>query len=105
MPFRRGPTPAQSRGPEVLRAEAVGTAGKLVEASFRLHGRRDPRRRRPAGHGQLDLFLACFGMTEIVRGASPSTGSRSNHQSRDAVRADIGISLVPEGPQDRGAVP
>jgi ribose transport system ATP-binding protein len=47
--------------------------------------------------GQLDLFLACFGMTEIAAGSIEVDGKTVTIASpADAVRADIGISLVPE---------
>jgi ribose transport system ATP-binding protein len=84
-------------GPEVLRADGVGTAGKLVEASFRLHAGEILGVAGLQGMGQLDLFLACFGMAGIVRGQLAVDGQPVAITSPgEAVRADIGISLVPE---------
>ena len=49
------------------------------------------------GMGQLELFLACFGIGEITRGALAVDGRPVVLTSpTDAVRADIGIGLVPE---------
>jgi ribose transport system ATP-binding protein len=47
--------------------------------------------------GQLDLFLACFGMSELTAGSVQVDGRTVTIASpADAVRANIGISLVPE---------
>jgi len=84
-------------GPEVLRADGVGTAGKLAQASFRLHAGEILGVAGLQGMGQLDLFLACFGMAEIVRGGLAVDGRPTAILGpREAVRAEIGISLVPE---------
>ena len=50
------------------------------------------------GMGQLDLFLACFGMAEICRSGSLRVDGQPIviTSPADAVRAHIGISLVPE---------
>ena len=91
--------PASARhGREVLRLEGLSTAGKLRDASL--------RRCAPAkslgvaglqGMGQLDLFLACFGMIATKTGTVYVDGKPVVIASPvDAVRANIGISLVPE---------
>jgi ribose transport system ATP-binding protein len=47
--------------------------------------------------GQLDLFLACFGMADLTGGSLRVDGKPIVITSPvDAVRANIGISLVPE---------
>jgi ribose transport system ATP-binding protein len=47
--------------------------------------------------GQLDLFLACFGMADLTAGVLRVDGQSIVLTSPvDAVRANIGISLVPE---------
>ena len=47
--------------------------------------------------GQLDLFLACFGMADLTGGYLRVDGEPIAITSpTDAVRANIGISLVPE---------
>ena len=49
------------------------------------------------GMGQLDLFLACFGMADLTAGRLRVDGEPIVITSpTDAVRANIGISLVPE---------
>ena len=56
------------------------------------------------GMGQLDLFLACFGMSEVTAGSIQVDGKPVTIAGpADAVRADIGISLRSGRPQDRGA--
>jgi ribose transport system ATP-binding protein len=84
-------------GPEVLGAEGIATAGKLREASFSLRAGEIVGVAGLQGMGQLDLFLACFGMADLVRGALRVDGAPIVIASPvDAVRANIGISLVPE---------
>ncbi len=47
--------------------------------------------------GQLDLFLGCFGMADTVAGRIDVDGQTvAINSPADAVRANIGISLVPE---------
>ncbi len=49
------------------------------------------------GMGQLDIFLACFGATQASGGVIEVSGKRVELASpSDAVRAQIGISMVPE---------
>ncbi|MDQ0393958.1 sugar ABC transporter ATP-binding protein [Labrys monachus] len=95
--FPARPTQRRASGAEVLRADGIGTAGKLVDASFRLHAGEILGVAGLQGMGQLELFLACFGMAEIVRGQLSVDGQPVEITSpREAVRADVGISLVPE---------
>ncbi|MBV8566732.1 MAG: sugar ABC transporter ATP-binding protein [Methylobacteriaceae bacterium] len=90
------PEQARGVGPEVLRAERIA-AGKLRDASFVLHAGEIVGVAGLQGMGQLDLFLACFGMADVAQGAISIDGRRVTIASPvDAVRADIGISLVPE---------
>lgn len=84
-------------GREVLRVEGLSTAGKLREATLSLRAGEITGVAGLQGMGQLDLFLACFGMM------APTTGTVYVDEKPvviaspvDAVRADIGISLVPE---------
>ena len=83
-------------GPEVLAAERV-SAGKLHDASFSLRAGEILGVAGLQGMGQLDLFLACFGMADITEGRLRVDGEPLVITSpTDAVRANIGISLVPE---------
>jgi ribose transport system ATP-binding protein len=94
--FPERPPATASLGAEVLGAEGLA-AGKLKEASFSLHAGEILGIAGLQGMGQLDLFLSCFGMSEIVAGSLRVDGKPVTIASpRDAVRADIGISLVPE---------
>ncbi len=91
--------PRSARAPTspVLSAERLATAGRLRDISFEL---------RPGdvlgiagleGMGQRELFLALFGMIGPVAGTILVRGKPVVFKSpRDALRADIGISLVPE---------
>ena len=84
-------------GPEVLAAERISTSGKLRDASFSLHSGEILGVAGLQGMGQLDLFLACFGMADLTAGGLRVDGHPIVITSpTDAVRANIGISLVPE---------
>jgi ribose transport system ATP-binding protein len=84
-------------GPEVLAADRISTSGKLRDASFSLRAGEILGVAGLQGMGQLDLFLACFGMTDITAGRLRVDGQPIVITSpADAVRANIGISLVPE---------
>jgi len=84
-------------GAEVLSATALTTKGKLRDASFRLHAGEILGVAGLQGMGQLDLFLACFGMADLAAGALAVDGRPvAITTPADAVRANIGISLVPE---------
>ncbi len=83
--------------PEVLGAERLATFGKLKEASFSLRAGEIIGVAGLQGMGQLDLFLACFGMMDLAGGTLRIDGDPIVIASpEDAVRANIGISLVPE---------
>ncbi len=88
---------ARAAGAEVLGAERISTAGKLREVSFGLRAGEVLGVAGLQGMGQLDLFLACFGMAELTGGHLRVDGEPIVFTSpTDAVRANIGISLVPE---------
>jgi ribose transport system ATP-binding protein len=94
--FPERPAGRTDLGPEVLAARSV-SAGKLRDGSFALHRGEILGIAGLQGMGQLDLFLSCFGMTEITDGSIAVDGREVSITSpTDAVRADIGISLVPE---------
>jgi ribose transport system ATP-binding protein len=84
-------------GPEVLAAERISTSGKLRDVSFSLRSGEILGVAGLQGMGQLDLFLACFGMADLTAGRLRVDGHPIVITSpTDAVRANIGISLVPE---------
>jgi ribose transport system ATP-binding protein len=93
------PRPAAERaaGPEVLGAERLVAGARLKEASFSLRAGEILGVAGLQGMGQLDLFLTCFGMADLSSGHLRIDGQPIVIASPgDAVRADIGISLVPE---------
>ncbi len=84
-------------GPEVLRGDRIATAGKLREASFSLRKGEILGVAGLQGMGQLDLFLAAFGMADLIGGHFSVDGKAIAIASpRDAIDARIGISLLPE---------
>ena len=84
-------------GPEVLGAQNLSTAGKLRDGTFSLRAGEIVGVAGLQGMGQLDLFLACFGMAELTGGELRIDGAPIVLTSPlDAVRSNIGISLVPE---------
>ena len=91
------PRSADAPAEPVLSAEGFAAGGRLKDLSFAL---------RPGdvlgiagleGMGQRELFLALFGMIRPTAGTVSVYGKPVTLRSpRDALRADIGISLVPE---------
>jgi len=94
---------SQSPGNEVLGAGDLSAGAKLRRASFSLRAGEVLGVAGLQGMGQLDLFLACFGMAEVRGGTLRVDGEPIVIQSPlDAVRANIGISLVPEDRKTEG---
>jgi ribose transport system ATP-binding protein len=91
------PRPADAGGGAAVLGASGLAAGRLKEASFTLHRGEILGVAGLQGMGQLELFLACFGMIELDRGQLAVDGKPvSIVTPSDAVRAEIGISLVPE---------
>jgi ribose transport system ATP-binding protein len=91
----RVPIPSHS-GEPVLAVRDLGTGKRLESVSFDLRGGEILGVAGLQGMGQLELFLALFGMEES-RGQIRVEGRPVTFTSpRDAVDARIGISLVPE---------
>ena len=87
----------------VLEARNLATDGKLADAGFRLRRGEILGVAGLQGMGQQELFLACFGMAALRRGEILVDGRRVTLASpRDAIRANIGISLVPEDRKTEG---
>jgi ribose transport system ATP-binding protein len=100
----RPPVPAHVGDvPPALEARGIATDGKLEGASFSLWPGEILGVAGLQGMGQQDLFLSCFGMAPLVKGEIRVDGKRVTLASpKDAVRADIGISLVPEDRKTEG---
>jgi ribose transport system ATP-binding protein len=95
--FPPRPTDPGPVGPEVLGGTGLSAGGRLKGVAFSLHRGEILGIAGLQGMGQLELFLACFGMIEITAGRLAVDGKHVAITSPvDAVRADIGISLVPE---------
>ena len=94
FPPRPAPGPAQIAAP-VLEARGLATDGKLVEAGFALRRGEILGVAGLQGMGQQELFLSCFGMASLSQGEIRVDGRKVTLASpRDAVHANIGISLV-----------
>jgi ribose transport system ATP-binding protein len=88
--------PAMEEAP-ALEAVALSAGGTLKRVSVSVWPRRIVGVAALAGMGQRDLFLTLFGLVPPVEGEVRVHGRRVTLRSpRDAVRAGIGISLVPE---------
>ena len=86
-----------------LEARGIASGERLIEASFTLSAGEILGIAALQGMGQQQLFLSCFGMLPLRRGEIRVDGRRVTLASpRDAIRADIGISLVPEDRKTEG---
>ena len=103
---RHGRAPGIRPARRALGAEDLSTAGKLHDGALRPRSGEILGVAGLQGMGQLELFLACFGMTRADRGrdcASMAAGRAHLAARRDPTphRHQPGAG----GPQDRGAVP
>ncbi len=99
FPARRAPH--TTSGVEVLGAAHLSTVGKLRDTSFSLHAGEILGVAGLQGMGQLDLFLACFGMVDVTGGTLRLDGRPTVILSpAEAIKA--GISLVPEDRKTEG---
>jgi ribose transport system ATP-binding protein len=82
---------------ETLGARDLAAGRKLVSATFSLKKGEILGVAGLQGMGQLDLFLACFGMTDIHRGHILIDGRKATVASpSDALRPNIGMGFLPE---------
>ena len=68
---------ARRIGAEVLAADGSRDRGKIAQRRIPAARRRDPRRRRAAGHGAARPVPGLFGMTEMWQAGSAWTANRS----------------------------
>ncbi|MHA1566189.1 MAG: sugar ABC transporter ATP-binding protein [Alphaproteobacteria bacterium] len=95
--FPARPEGPSQLGPEVLATENLSAGRKLIDASFTLHQGEILGVAGLQGMGQLDLFLACFGMTDIHAGHVAVDGKPVVMTSPvDAIRSNMGLGMVPE---------
>ncbi len=93
------PRPAQSpsKAAEVFAVDNLAAGRKLRNASFALHKGEILGVAGLQGMGQLDLFLAAFGMREIAEGGLRIDGRPvSINSPLDALRPNIAMGLLPE---------
>jgi ribose transport system ATP-binding protein len=95
--FPPRPPAKREPAPEVLAVRDLAAGEKLESASFQLHKGEILGVAGLQGMGQLDLFLSCFGMTDIRRGEILVDGRPCTIASpQDAIRPNIGIGFLPE---------
>lgn len=100
IPDRRHKVSAEK---PLLSGRGLATDGRLEDVSFDLHQGEILGISGLQGMGQLDLFLALFGMADLTRGEVKLDGKTVTVASpRDAVRSNIGISLLPEDRKTEG---
>ncbi len=86
-----------------LAGKSLSTSGQLRDASFQLWPGEVLGIGALQGMGQLELFEALFGVTGLREGSVELDGKAVTLTSpADAVRAGIGISLVPEDRKSEG---
>ena len=93
--FPPRPRPVRRRAP-VLSARNLSAGNKLRDASFDLHKGEILGVAGLQGMGQLDLFLACFGMTEVKSGDIRVDGRKATITSPVDAMSRASIGLVPE---------
>ena len=86
-----------------LAARGLSTGGRLHQASFDLAPGEVLGVSGLQGMGMQELFLGCFGAVPLDDGHVEINGKRVTLLSpRDAVKANIGVSLVPEDRKTEG---
>ncbi|WP_027232695.1 sugar ABC transporter ATP-binding protein [Phyllobacterium sp. UNC302MFCol5.2] len=101
--FPERPKNDSAFGAPVLGVRNLVAGKKLQDASFDLRKGEILGVAGLQGMGQLDLFLACFGMTEVVHGDILVDGRKVRFGSpADALKPNIAIGLVPEDRKTEG---
>jgi ribose transport system ATP-binding protein len=99
---RRGDTIRHHTVP-ALSANGLSVTDRLHAASFAIAPGEILGVSGLQGMGQLELFLGCFGAVSLSGGHVEVNGKHVTLMSpRDAVRANIGISLIPEDRKTEG---
>ena len=101
--FPPRPKDRSSFGAPGLAARSLRAGNKLEDVSFDLHKGEILGIASLQGMGQLDLFLACFGMTEVKSGDILVDGRKTAITSPvDAMTAGVSMGLVPEDRKTEG---
>jgi ribose transport system ATP-binding protein len=86
-----------------LAAKNLSVAGRLHDVSFGVAPGEILGVSGLQGMGQLEMFLGCFGAVQLSGGHIEINGKHVTLMSpRDAVRGNIGISLIPEDRKTEG---
>jgi ribose transport system ATP-binding protein len=95
--FPPRPPDGPADAPEVLGARELAAGHRLEAATFSLKRGEILGVAGLQGMGQRDLFLACFGMTDVHRGQILIDGHPVTIASpTDALRPNIGVGFLPE---------
>ena len=95
--FPPRPPDAGRFGPEVLGAEQLAVGSKLHDVSFSLRQGEILGVAGLQGMGQLELFLGCYGMSELRAGQLRVDGQPvAINSPRDAIHPAISMGLLPE---------
>ena len=101
--FPQRPSDQSAFGEPVLSVRDLKAGNKLENASFDLRKGEILGVAGLQGMGQLDLFLACFGMAEIKSGHLLVDGQKASITSPvDAMRPNISMGFVPEDRKTEG---
>lgn len=99
----RPPTRPRPAGGPFLEVRNLATEGGLRDASFSLWPGEILGIAALEGMGQRQLFMACFGMARVRHGEILVDGRKLTLASpQDAIRENIGISLLPEERKTEG---
>ena len=92
--------PSQPEPETVLSARALSAGRRLRGVDLDVH-----RAEVLEGQGQLELFLALYGVIRSRGSISVDGVTRRFRSPRDALRAGIGLALVPEDRKNEGILP
>ena len=100
----QGPTTGEV-GEPVLEVNNLSSEPALRDASFTLHAGEVLGVAALQGHGQFELFMSLFGARRSSGGTIMLDGRRLRLRSpKQAIRAGVGISLVPEDRKAEGVM-
>jgi ribose transport system ATP-binding protein len=96
---------AEPRPPVLLSTRQLSSGRRLREASIEVHEGEILGIAGLEGQGQLELFLSLYGMRRSRGGITVAGKPRRIRSPRDALRAGIGLALVPEDRKGEGILP
>jgi ribose transport system ATP-binding protein len=99
------PRARPARAPVLLGARQLASGRRLRDATFDLHEGEILGIAGLEGQGQLELFLALYGMRRSHGEITVAGRPRRIRSPRDALHAGIGLALVPEDRKSEGILP